>query len=135
LLPGGEAGVHHDFFLTKPIDVEFFLERVGLLLDLQWIEAPRVPELAEAASQAAADDVLPASLRPHVDALQQLGRIGHVRGIQTKLRDIVAADAGAAAFVSRLQQRVEAFDLKGYLALLDAAAPPDDKDRVTPPHD
>lgn len=135
LLPGGEAGVHHDFFLTKPIDVEFFLERVGLLLDLQWIEAPRVPELAVAASQAAADDVLPASLRAHVDALQQLGRIGHVRGIQTKLRDIVAADAGAAAFVSRLQQRVEAFDLKGYLALLDAAAPPDDKDRVTPPHD
>jgi signal transduction histidine kinase/CheY-like chemotaxis protein/purine-cytosine permease-like protein len=130
LLPGGDAGVAHDFFLSKPIDVEFFLERVGVLLDLQWLYAP---EIAPEPSAASADFVVPLACLRHLDALQQLGRIGHVRGIQAKLREIEAEHPSHKAFVMRLQELVASFDLKTYLALLDGSRVPQQQEDM--PHE
>ncbi|WP_245586112.1 hybrid sensor histidine kinase/response regulator [Solimonas soli] len=112
---GGEAGEAHDAFLTKPLDVDFFLDRVAALLALDWRhidDAP--PPHAEVVR-------MPASCRRHLDDLIQLGRIGHVRGIQAKLREIAAEDAAHVAFTASLQEMVLRFDLTAYARTLEAA--------------
>jgi LSD1 subclass zinc finger protein len=116
--PGGDADSPHDAFLTKPIDVDFVLERLGQLLGLEWQYAEPELVLAEAAS-AGASATPPASYRRHFDGLHQLGRIGHVRGIEAKLREIEAEDPAHRAYTDRLQQLVTSFDLKNYLQVLD----------------
>ncbi|WP_421793761.1 ATP-binding protein [Hydrocarboniphaga effusa] len=111
------AGLH-DFFLTKPFDVEVLLERVGSLLRLQWQYEALPSELAPPPADGL--DV-PVSLRPHLDALRQLGRIGHVRGIQARLRDLESQHAEGRAFIARLREAVTRFDLPSYLRMLESA--------------
>lgn len=110
------AGLH-DVFLTKPFDVEVLLERVGSLLQLQWrhtaIERPAPPAVTR-------DLPVPATVRRHLDGLHQLGRIGHVRGIQARLREIEAEHEDHRAFVEPLRAAVSRFDLQAYLRLLES---------------
>ena len=47
----------------------------------------------------------------HLDALYQLGRIGHVRGIEAKLREIEQQDAATSALAAHLRTLVSNFDL------------------------
>jgi len=109
---GGEA---HDAFLTKPLDVGFLLDRIGTLLDLRWQHetlAPPVPVTSL---------VVPPGCRRHLDDLLQLGRIGHVRGIQAKLRQIEAEDPAHMSFTAILQEMVLRFDLKAYMQAIESA--------------
>ncbi|NUB03404.1 hypothetical protein GBZ48_29705, partial [Azospirillum melinis] len=64
----------------------------------------------------------PESALRHLDDLRQLGRIGYIRGIEAKLREIEAEDAAATSFVERLRTLVRAFDLKGYMRAVEEAA-------------
>ena len=113
---GDEAGSVHDAFLTKPLDIDFFLDRIGALLGLSWRYADdeRVPA-AEPAF------MVPPGCRRHLEALIQLGRIGHVRGIQAKLREIESEDGAHAVFTAPLQELLMKFDLKTYQRVLEAA--------------
>jgi CheY-like chemotaxis protein len=112
--PGG-AGATHDAFLIKPIDVERVLECLGVQLNLQWIHASAAVAPAADASDTTA---LPANARHHVDDLYQLGLIGHVRGIQAKLREM-ENDPGNRPFAARMRSLVANFDLKRYMHVLE----------------
>ncbi len=115
---GGDRGDPHDAFLVKPIDIDAMLECVGRLLKLQWIhEGDPVPETAPLAAR----DIPrpPEAASRYLDELRQLGRIGHVRGIEAKLREMESAVPESAAFAERLMKMVSNFDLKGYRALLE----------------
>jgi CheY-like chemotaxis protein len=110
--PGG-AGAAHDAFLIKPIDMQRLLECLAAQLGLRWLLAagdtpPREP---------AASD-LPAHSRHHVDDLYQLGLIGHVRGIQAKLREM-EADPANQPFANHMRALVANFDLKRYMHVLE----------------
>ncbi len=59
----------------------------------------------------------------HLDALYQLGRIGHVRGIEAKLREIEQQDAATAALAERLRTLISNFDLKRYMSVLEELRP------------
>lgn len=114
---GGEPGALHDAFVLKPVDIDQLLDKLGQLLGLQWIRQP-VPAIAPASPS-----VLPAlspAARAFVDELYQLGRIGHVRGIEAKLREMHNADAASQALAAQLQALVARFDLKTYINVLDA---------------
>ncbi|MBB6251894.1 hybrid sensor histidine kinase/response regulator [Nitrospirillum iridis] len=113
---GGEEGVpaDHDAFLIKPVDMDVLLDRVGTLLGVEWLYAPAVPAPV-------ATDTVPTAAHRHLEALWQLGRIGHVRGIEAKLREMEAEDGDTAAFAARLHALVRAFDLKRYMAVLETA--------------
>ncbi|MDP9142401.1 MAG: hybrid sensor histidine kinase/response regulator, partial [Pseudomonadota bacterium] len=116
---GGDGNAVHDAFLVKPIDVDGLLERVGSLLGLRWVyegdEPVREPTVA-----LTADERPPPSARQFVDELVQLGRIGHVRGIEAKLKEMESRVPESQAFAQRLMSLVAGFDMKGYAHLLDS---------------
>jgi len=62
----------------------------------------------------------------HINDLYQLGKIGHVRGIQAKLRQIEADDPESRPFTARLQALVANFDLKRYMSVLETMRNDDD---------
>ena len=112
-LPADEGTPHHAFVI-KPIEMQSLLDCIGSLFGLEWTyEAPPTP---------AADPVgiLPNHSRHHIDDLYQLGRIGHVRGIQAKLHEIEAEDPSNTPFAKHLRQLVANFDLKRYMNVLEA---------------
>jgi signal transduction histidine kinase/CheY-like chemotaxis protein len=111
--PGG-GGALHDAFLIKPIDMQRLLECLAGQLGLRWIH-----ETAAAGAGAEfADTALPGHSRHHVDDLYQLGLIGHVRGIQAKLREM-ENDPGNRPFATRMRALVANFDLKRYMHVLE----------------
>ncbi len=75
--------------------------------------------LTAAATQDAGTS-LPRHSRHHLDDLYQLGRIGHVRGIQAKLREMEQEDAANLTFATHLRGLVANFDLKRYMHVLEA---------------
>ena len=79
------------------------------------------PQAAAANADLAADNnALPSQSRHHLDDLYQLGRIGHVRGIQAKLRQMEDEDAANRPFATHLRGLVANFDLKRYMNVLEA---------------
>jgi len=110
--PGG-AGAVNDAFLIKPIDMQRLLECLAAQLNLQWNFAG-MPETPASGAEAS----LPAHSQHHVDDLYQLGLIGHVRGIQAKLREM-ENDPSNKPFAHRMRGLVANFDLKRYMTVLE----------------
>jgi signal transduction histidine kinase/CheY-like chemotaxis protein len=111
----------HSAELSKPVDLSALLERIQQLLGLTLIldgEAPARAATAESTRR------LPSA--QHVEELIRLGEIGYVSGIEAKLAELEAVEAGRSPFVAAALERIQAFDLRGYMALLrerpDAAA-------------
>ncbi|NYZ12499.1 response regulator [Azospirillum sp. RWY-5-1] len=119
----GPAGgiAPHDAFLAKPIELRALLDRIESLMGLEWLrEAGRLAVAAEPVpSPPATADGVPPGMAHHLDDLRQLGRIGYVRGIEARLVEVEAEDPANAAFVARLRELLRAFNMKGYMKLLD----------------
>jgi signal transduction histidine kinase/CheY-like chemotaxis protein len=111
--PGG-AEANHDAFLIKPIDMQRMLECLALQLNLHWKDETASVPARETDLQGA----LPEHSRHHVDDLYQLGLIGHVRGIQAKLREM-ETDPTNKPFATRMRTLVANFDLKRYMNVLE----------------
>ena len=114
--PGGDGASPHDGFIMKPVELEALLTQVGDLLGLQWVHDSAPLPLSDAT------DPLPemsGTSQLHLDALYQLGRIGHVRGIEAKLREIEQQDAATSALAARLGTLISNFDLKRYMSVLE----------------
>jgi hypothetical protein len=117
--PGGDGGPLHDAFLVKPIDIDLLLECVGTLLQLEWVyDAPRVT--GNTATTSHPLDNPPEQCLPHIGALYELGRIGHVRGIEAKLREIEAEHPANGPFAAQLRGFISNFDLKRYMTVLES---------------
>ncbi len=101
----------HDAVMVKPFDVQRLLDRIGDLLGLDWQDEPP----AGMNGTPAAALVSPG--REHVAELLRLGRIGYVRGIESKL-DQLDADERNRAFVAAMRRHVRAFDFRRYTAAL-----------------
>ncbi|MBM0104793.1 response regulator [Steroidobacter sp. S1-65] len=112
--PGG-PDYPHDGFVMKPVDMHALLDCIAGLLGLQW----NYETGSDAAEELAEPCELPPDSRHHINDLYQLGRIGHVRGIQAKLRQIEADDPGSKAFTAHMQALVANFDLKRYMNVLE----------------
>ncbi|MGA8706490.1 MAG: ATP-binding protein [Steroidobacteraceae bacterium] len=130
----GATGPTHDAFATKPIELQPLLERIGTLLQLNWIREPLPGSETAAATSAtiaqptsgiapAGDEALASGAyrsRHHFDDLYRLGRIGHVRGIEAKLRELELEDPANEAVAAQLRVLVSNFDLKRYMNVLEA---------------
>jgi signal transduction histidine kinase len=107
----------HEGFLAKPIDLQVLLGHIGELLQLGW----RLDGAERSGERAAA---LPGVEQPrpraHLDALYQLGRIGHVRGIEDRLRQLELEDPASQALVAQLRALVANFDLRRYMSVIEA---------------
>ncbi|HWE76637.1 MAG TPA: ATP-binding protein [Stellaceae bacterium] len=113
--PAGDVVVN-DGYLAKPLDVQLLLERIETLLGLRWIGDVAKSATAPVERQPPVD--YPATLVAHLAELQQLGRIGHVRGIERKLGEMEAEDRVYAALVAELRDLVRAFELKRFLEIV-----------------
>jgi signal transduction histidine kinase/CheY-like chemotaxis protein len=113
----------HDAFVTKPIELQPLLERIGALLKLQWIREPAPPAsppaVAANTDQARAPGTPVGRSRHHLEDLYRLGRIGHVRGIEAKLRELELEDPANEPFAAQLRTLVTSFDLKRYMNVLE----------------
>jgi signal transduction histidine kinase/CheY-like chemotaxis protein len=104
----------HDDYLMKPVDLRQLLKKIHALLNIQWIHEPRKAPLSVPLSGAAVP------LLPDLDELISLGEIGHVVKIHEKLNAIADNAPECAAFIARMRSFVNAFDLKRYVAALEA---------------
>ena len=111
--PGGRQSPH-DGFLTKPVDVAVLLETLRRSLGLEWLHDER------GATEPAHGNSMPAgaAARHHLEDLWQLGKIGHVRGIHAKLRDIETEDPAAQPITAHLRSLVESFEMKRYMEVV-----------------
>jgi DNA-binding response OmpR family regulator len=111
---GGDESPH-DAFVVKPVDLQQLLEAVRAQLRLVWVhdvaEVPRIPDAAL---------VIAPQSRRHLEDLYQLGLIGHVRGIQSKLREVEAEDGTNLPLVTQLRAMVTGFEMKRYMATIEA---------------
>ena len=103
---------HHDAYLMKPLDVGLLLETLARLLDIEWTRPE--PEAKDASAPARGAAPSPADL----DALRELGRIGHGRGILRKLDEIAACAPAAEAALEQLRALARDCDLDAYDAAL-----------------
>lgn len=110
---GGDDSSAHDAFLMKPIDMHLMLDGIASLLGLTWHYEMEVAPTRQAASNLAGQS------RHHIDDLYQLGRIGHVRGIEAKLKEIEAEDPANKPLAGHLRRLVSNFDLKRYMNVLE----------------
>jgi signal transduction histidine kinase/CheY-like chemotaxis protein len=105
----------HDGFLTKPVDVSVLLDMLGRSLHLQW---QHEPDADAPAGQRPQSVLLAPAARHHLEDLWQLGRIGHVRAIHAKLRDIENEDPAAQPITAHLRGLVETFEMKRYMEVV-----------------
>jgi signal transduction histidine kinase/CheY-like chemotaxis protein len=113
--PGGEESLH-DAFVLKPVDVHVLLECIATLLSVRWTYADE----REPVESAKVNAQVPHHARHHIDDLYRLGRIGHVRGIQSKLNELEAVDPAVKPFAAHLRSLIANFDLKRYMQALEA---------------
>jgi len=102
----------------KPIHLQRLLEQVGTLLNLKWIYNPKPVATAERTAAPPANPT--GRSRHHLDDLYRLGKIGHVRGIEAKLRELELEDPANDTLTSQLRMLVSRFDLKRYMSVLEA---------------
>jgi len=103
----------HDDYMMKPIDLRQLLKKIHALLNIEWIYEEAKTEPGATA---------PGAIPPAADIAELigLGEIGHVRRIHEKLNAIMEVSPGCAGFVAQLRGLVQAFDLKRYVAALEA---------------
>jgi signal transduction histidine kinase/CheY-like chemotaxis protein len=115
-VPG--ADTVHDAFIVKPVELQSLLERVGTLLDLNWIHETK--DAANSGTPAVQVGSPSGRSRHHLDDLYRLGRIGHVRGIEAKLRELELEDPVNETVAAQLRTLIGNFDLKRYMRVLEA---------------
>lgn len=108
----------HDDHLVKPIIVRSLIDKIGLLLKLDWIiDLPgRNSTVFEPRTLSAGE--LPARYR--IEELRQLGQIGYVRGIHAKLDEIESENPDFGPFVSEMRSLVQSLEMKRYMSVLEA---------------
>jgi signal transduction histidine kinase/FixJ family two-component response regulator/purine-cytosine permease-like protein len=112
--PPGEA-VHHDDTLSKPISLAGLLERVGRLLQLEWVTT-ETPVAETAASEA--------RLAPEqLDKLREFAAIGYVNGLRTQLDAFEREAPAAQAHIAHLRELLAEYRLEAFLGALDSARP------------
>jgi len=107
---GADAG--HSDTLAKPFELNQLIDKLGTHLAIDWTHA--VPPSAPAAQTAALKFPGAEALRD----LANLGQIGHVRGIETRLTEL-AADPANLPLVAVLRRHMENFDFEAYAEALE----------------
>jgi CheY-like chemotaxis protein len=110
---GGDGKADHHGFVVKPVELELLLDAIAGQLGLTW-----TGDVAAAGTEALpAADLTAAAVS--LAELRRLGQVGHVRGIEAALAALEADVPASRPLVEQLRGHVRAFDLGGYLRLLD----------------
>ena len=113
----------YDDYLLKPVNLSELLQRLHALLNIEWIYDQPKGASASSSTRAVAGDIstLTAPSRGDIEDLIRLGQIGYVRGIVEKLNELEDEGGAHGEFVRHLRAAVDRFDLRRYMAMLEAA--------------
>ena len=113
-----DLGIGRHDFLVKPVRMPELLRWLGDRLALRWQHAPPA-----AAAPAPAPPEAPLALPPTeaLQALDELVRLGYLRGIRERLDAIAAAHPDCGPFVERLRGLARGFQLESLQQQLRAA--------------
>jgi CheY-like chemotaxis protein len=109
---GGERELH-EAFVMKPVSMQVLLDTIASVLQLKWKHdsvAPLLPEDTSSEPHAFSSQQL--------EDLYQLGKIGHVRGIQAKLDEIEHEHPANARFAGELRELIGKFEFKRFMSAL-----------------
>ena len=108
----------YDAFLAKPIDLRAVLEKIGVLLALEWVhEQPPSPAVETGDAMVLPDaDVL--------EELRRLAQIGYARGLEVRLATLRASDSALEPFCALLGGWLKGFELQRILVWLDEQMEP-----------
>ncbi|WP_034990967.1 hybrid sensor histidine kinase/response regulator [Beijerinckia mobilis] len=110
---------YHDDQIVKPVHLQSLMAKVQALLDLEWTHETQ----NNAHSGKTEND--PKSFHPPdatmIAELTKLGEIGYIRGIQAKLDEIENTSSDYNAFAAHMRTLINAFDLKQFMSVLEAA--------------
>jgi nitrogen-specific signal transduction histidine kinase/CheY-like chemotaxis protein len=108
-----DDGPANDQFVKKPFAFGPLLDLLGAQLGLTWqraaVEDARIAPVPPPPRLFAQDD----RARAHFAAIEQLVRIGHVRGIEAEIDAIAALAPEAGPLAEQLRAMLDSFDLKG----------------------
>jgi len=107
----------HNDAIAKPFSLNQLLDKIATHLQLEWLT-----EEPAATKRAVPRKREPRLVSPgdgHLLELMKLGQIGHVRGIDAKLREL-ADEPANGPLVELLRARIEAYDLDGYREVLES---------------
>jgi signal transduction histidine kinase/CheY-like chemotaxis protein/purine-cytosine permease-like protein len=105
---------HHDDTLTKPISMTGLLERIGRLLQLDWVTPS--PE-----AEPARDTVAPLT-GPQIDKLREIAAIGYVSGLRTQLDVFERETPESSAHFVHLRGLLAEYRLDAFVSSLERAA-------------
>lgn len=126
-----DAEISHEDFVVKPVDLNRLLLRIGVLLNLRWIReastVSQVPPAPKGVNTPQASAIVlpvqeglqenPLSLANR-QALEQLVKMGYVRGILSKLDEIEQYQPEARGIILQLRDYVTHFKFDAFLQLL-----------------
>ena len=105
----------HNDYLIKPVRVQALLERLGGLLELQWIYESDISMPLESAPQTLAGQDLP---DPDILVqLQAMAEIGHLQGLRKKLEELKQDANTSEAFVRYLEAAIRQVRMENILKL------------------
>lgn len=113
-----DLGISDGDFLVKPVRMVELLGWFERRLQLQWLQAEPAPAAPPPATATAALQKPPAHALRELD---DLVRLGYVRGILKKLDALATAWPDSAAFIDRLRALARGFDLVALAAQLRSA--------------
>ena len=109
-----------DDFIAKPFQIDELLRKIRQQLQLEWIR-PAMPASAAPAKSIAEPMLFPAA--EDLRELEQLAKIGDLKGLSECLLALQAAEPRYAAFVAHLQALSKAFRLADIKRLLNRTTP------------
>lgn len=116
--PGGTPTDPHDGFVSKPFDLNRLLDVLHAAAGIVWTRAAPPPSGPVAGTGGFRAEHVPPPRA--LDDLLELGRIGYVRGIQTKLDELSHLHPECAPFIDHLRQHVRDFALNRFMASVEA---------------
>ncbi len=115
----------HNDAIAKPFAINQLLDKIAAHLGIDWLTDEPAPKRRVARKSKAASQAKPQSPgEEHLKELFDLGQIGHVRGIDLKLKQL-AEEPANAPLIELLRARIEVFDLEGYRQVLESVGEDD----------
>lgn len=108
--------IHCDAFVAKPVDMGKLLDLLHERLQLCWT-SENEPSV-RAALRISSTGLNSGDIKD----LVELGELGFVRGIRTKLDEILSREPRALTTIEQLRSLIDQCDLRGYTAILHALA-------------
>lgn len=114
-----EAPRLHDGYIIKPVRLNLLLDTIGRVMGLDWRFEKSPEPLAALPLPASGALELPA--REHCEALADLARIGHRKGLLEALHSLQYAGDASDAFVQEITKFTNDFQFEKILELLEVA--------------